>query len=70
MTAAARLTRVGGEAEDTVEVVLELEGRELQRQHVVLPANGASGVVFEPFNLSQDYTRGVVRVADTRLAGA
>jgi hypothetical protein len=64
VTAAARLTRIGGETEDTVEVVLELEGRELQRQQVVLPANGASGAVFEPFNLAQDYTRGLVRVAE------
>ncbi len=54
VTPAARITRVGGEGEDTVEVILELEGRELERQQVVLPANGASGVVFNPFNLSQD----------------
>jgi hypothetical protein len=64
VTPAARLTRIGGEAEDTVEVVLELEGREVQRQSVVLPANGASGVVFEPFNLSRDFTRGTVRFAE------
>jgi hypothetical protein len=63
VTPAARLTRVGGETEDTVEVILELEGRELQRQQVILPANGATGVVFEPFNLSQDFTRGAVRIA-------
>jgi hypothetical protein len=44
--------------------VLEIEGRELQRSTVVLPANGATGVVFEPFNLSQDYTRGLVRFAE------
>jgi hypothetical protein len=60
---AARLTRVGGEGEDTVEVILELEGRELERQMVVLPENGASGVVFNSFNLSQDYTRGAVRLS-------
>jgi hypothetical protein len=54
---------VGGQGEDTVEVILEIEGRELERQQVVLPANGATGVVFNPFNLSQDHTRGAVRFA-------
>ncbi|NNM07041.1 MAG: hypothetical protein HKO65_18250, partial [Gemmatimonadetes bacterium] len=49
---------------DTVEVILELEGREVQRQSVALPANGATGVVFEPFNLSQDFTRGAVRFSE------
>jgi hypothetical protein len=65
VTPAARLTRIGGDAEDTVEVVLELEGREVQRQPVLLPANGATGVVFDPFNLSQDFTRGTVRFAES-----
>lgn len=64
VTAAARLTRVGGEVEETVEVILELEGREVQRQPAVLPANGASGVIFEPFNVSREFTRGAVRLAD------
>lgn len=65
VTPAARITRVGGAGEDTVDVILELEGRELQRQTVVLPANGASGVVFEPFNLSQEFTLGAVRLAES-----
>jgi len=64
VTPAARITRVGGEGEDSVEVILELEGRELQRQWVTLPGNGANGVIFEPFNLSQDFTRGAVRLAE------
>ncbi len=64
VTPAARITRVGGEVEDTVEVILELEGRELQRRQVILPPNGAGGVVFDPFNVSQDHTRGAVRIAD------
>jgi hypothetical protein len=64
VTAAARLTQVGGTAEDTVQVVLELEGRELQRKPAILPADGASGVVFDPFNVSQDFTRGTVRLAE------
>lgn len=64
VTASARLTRLGGEEEVPAEVVLELEGRELQRQTVTLPANGATGVTFEPFNVAQESTRGVVRFAE------
>jgi hypothetical protein len=55
---------VGGAAEDSVEVVLELEGREVQRQTAVLPPNGASGVIFDAVNVSQDHTRGVVRITE------
>jgi len=65
VTPAARITRVGGDREDTLDVILELDGRELQRQPVVLPADGASGVIFEPFNLTQDYTLGSVRLAES-----
>lgn len=64
VTPAARITRVGGEGEDTVDVILEIDGREVQREQAVLPANGAGGVVFQPFNLSQDHTRGAVRLAE------
>jgi len=70
VTAAARVTQVGGVEQvgrveaDTVEVILELAGRELQRKAAVLPANGASGVVFDPFNVSRDFTRGTVRLAE------
>jgi hypothetical protein len=64
ITPRARLTRVGGEEEEIVEVILELEGREVQRQPVVLPANGAANVIFDPFNLSQEHTQGAVRIAD------
>jgi len=64
VTPSARITRVGGEREDTVDVILELDGREVQREQAVLPANGVGGVVFQPFNLSRDYTRGAVRLAE------
>jgi len=64
VTPSARITRVGGEGEDTVDVVLEIDGREVQREQAVLPANGVGGVVFQPFNLSQDHTRGAVRLAE------
>ena len=64
VTPTGRLTRVGGEADDSVFVILELEGRELQRRRVSLPANGAATVTFDPFNLSQEHTEGAVRFAD------
>jgi hypothetical protein len=60
VTASARLTRVGGEAETEVEAVLQVDGLEIGRRTVVLPANGAATVAFEPFNLSRDFTRGAV----------
>jgi hypothetical protein len=69
ITPAARVTRVGGETEKTAEVVLELEGREIQRRTVVLPANGASGVIFDAINVSQDHTRGAVRFAEPDEVG-
>lgn len=63
VTATARLTRLGGTSEENADVILELEGRELQRRAVVLPANGATTVSFEPFNVAQASTRGAVRFA-------
>jgi len=64
VTPAARIVRVGGEVEDTVEAILELDGREVQRRQAILPASGASGVVFDPVNVSFDHTRGAVRLAE------
>ena len=64
ITPTARLTRVGGEAEEAVEAVLELGGMEIQRQPVTLPANGATNVIFDPFNVSQEFTKGSVRIAE------
>jgi hypothetical protein len=64
VTATARLTRLGGESEENADVILELEGRELQRRTVALPANGAATVSFEPFNVAQESTRGAVRFAE------
>ena len=63
--ATARLTRVGGEDPESVETVLEVDGMELERRSVTLPANGAATATFDPFNLSQDFTRGSVRFAET-----
>lgn len=65
ITPAARLTRVGGEGEEETEAILEVGGMEVQRQPVTLPANGATTVIFDPFNVSQEFTKGSVRIAET-----
>jgi hypothetical protein len=62
--ATARLTRVGGEEPESLETVLEVDGMEVERRSVTLPANGAATVTFDPFYLSQDFTRGSVRFAE------
>jgi len=63
VTASARLTRVGGEGEVEVEAVLEVDGLEIDRQTVILPENGTATAVFEPFNVSRDFTRGSVTLS-------
>ncbi|MEK9507375.1 BatA domain-containing protein [Gemmatimonadota bacterium Y43] len=67
VTPRARITRVGGDAELEVQVVLEVDTREIQRQTVTLPAAGAVPVVFQPFTLTERHTRGVVRVMSDGL---
>ncbi|MEQ9568993.1 MAG: BatA domain-containing protein, partial [Longimicrobiales bacterium] len=62
VTPRARVTRVGGEGEIEVQVALEIDGRELQRRSVTLPAAGAVPVDFQPFTLTDRHTQGVVRV--------
>jgi len=62
--ATARLTRVGGQQEEEEVVVLEVEGMEVERRSVTLPANGAGTVTFNPINVSRDHTRGSVRFAE------
>lgn len=70
ITPRARLTRVGGVEEQEVEVALELDGREIQRQTITLPTAGAVPVVFQPFTLTERHTRGVVRVVSDELPTA
>jgi hypothetical protein len=63
----ARVTRLGGDAPRTVDAVLEVDGRELQRQEVSVPASGAAQVTFEPFVLSERHMRGTIRVGSDEL---
>lgn len=60
----ARLTRVGGDGSMEVEAVLEVDGMEIGRRRVTLPAAGAVSVTFDAFSVSRDFTRGSVRIAD------
>ncbi len=67
VTPVARVTRVGGDEETDVEIVLEVDGRELQRRSVTVPAAGAVPVPFQPFTLTDRHTQGVVRIAPEGL---
>ncbi len=60
----ARMTRVGGEGEEVVQVILEMGGREVQRLPVILPADGAATLIFDPVNVSREHTQGAVRFAE------
>jgi hypothetical protein len=63
----ARLVRTGGDGPAQVEVVLEVDGRELQRRTATLPASGAATVEFPPVPVAERHTRGSVRVAEDGL---
>jgi hypothetical protein len=63
VTAAARLTRVGGQEPRDIEVTLSVDGRALESAMATLGAEGAAGVTFEPFTLPGPFTRGEVSVS-------
>jgi hypothetical protein len=67
VTPTARVTRIGGDAELEVEVVLEIDGREAERRTATLPPAGAVPVTFQPLTLSERHTRGTVRVDEDAL---
>jgi len=67
LTPIARVTRTGGDAPLDAQAVFEVDGREVQRQAITLPASGALQVVFEPFVLTQRHHRGTVRVGTDAL---
>jgi hypothetical protein len=62
VTPSARLVRTGGEVPVDIEVSLDVDGRELQRRTVTLPAAGTATVDFKPLPLGASHTRGTVRV--------
>jgi len=62
MTATARVVRRQGEAPMDRTIVLEVDGQEVQTQTVSLDPTGSATVVFEPFTLSELYTRGTIRL--------
>ena len=68
MTAAARVVRRQGEAPADRTIVFELDGQEIQTQTVHLDPTGAATVTFEPFTLSDVYTRGSIRLDSDALS--
>lgn len=58
----ARITRVRGEGEESAVAVLEVDGKEVQRRTVNLPAEGAVAVSFEPVPVREGGLPGVVRL--------
>jgi hypothetical protein len=62
MTATARVARQQGEERADRTVVLELDGQQVQTQTVTLDPTGSATVSFEPFTLSDLYTRGSLRL--------
>ena len=62
MTATARIVRRQGERPADRTIVLELDGQEIQTQTVHLDPTGSATVTFEPFTLSDVYTRGTIRL--------
>jgi hypothetical protein len=62
MTATARVVHRDGKAPSERSIVLELDGQEVQTQTVLLDATGSATVTFEPFTLSDLYTRGSIRL--------
>lgn len=62
VTIVARIASRGGENAREVPVILELDGREVQRRSARLEADGAVGVEFAPVTLGEEGTRGVVRL--------
>ena len=67
VTPSARLTRTGGDGPVDVTVALDIDGRELQKRTVTLPASGAATADFAPLPLGTSQTMGTVRVVSDDL---
>ncbi|HIF08014.1 MAG TPA: VWA domain-containing protein [Gemmatimonadetes bacterium] len=67
MTATARLFRREGDEPVDRTILLELDGQEVQTQTVTLDPTGSATVTFQPFTLSDVYTRGSIRLDSDAL---
>ena len=67
MTATARVVRRGGDAPADRTLMLEVDGQEVQTRSVRLDPTGSATVAFEPFTLSDLYTRGSIRLDSDAL---
>jgi len=67
MTVTARVGRRQGEAPTERTIALEVDGQEVQTQTVPLDPTGSTTVTFDPFTLSELYTRGSIRLNSDEL---
>ncbi len=63
MTAGARLVNTGDDAV-TAEVLLAIDGIDIETASVTVPGGGAAPVEFEPFTLTAPFTQGEVRIGE------
>jgi len=64
----ARVTRQGGADERTVPVLLLVDGVEVQRRPITMPAEGAARVTFDPVSADEEL-RLEIRLSEDALAG-
>ena len=67
MTATARVTRRQGAEAIDVPIALEIDGQEIDSRRIRLDPTGSATVTFDPFTLSESYTRGTVRLGPDDL---
>ncbi len=67
MTTTARVTRRHGSEAVEIPIALEIDGQEIQSRSVALDPTGSATVTFDPFTLSEPYTRGIVRLGPDEL---
>lgn len=67
VTVVARIAARGSAGESVYPVVLELDGREVQRREARIEGAGATGVEFAPVTIGVDGVRGVVRLTGDEL---
>ncbi len=67
MTTTARVTRRQGADAVEIPIVLEIDGQEVQSRSIRLDPTGSATVTFDPFTLSEPYTRGTVRLGPDEL---